>query len=173
MKRNSLILIIICLLIGSYIFISSTSTKPTSVKKIELYASSRFIQLFEYAYELEDSLHDVNKETKVTKAILALAKSDDSHHALIFLSPILEAEGIEIEFLEARVSMMNSNMNWYISTLAAGEEVPDDLEKALLRDIKDAKEIVSQIDHTWIRNGEYEKIEEATKKLHKLLVQSR
>jgi ABC-type molybdate transport system substrate-binding protein len=62
MKRITLILLMTCLLLGIYIITSSGSKQPSSVNKIQLFASGGLMQILEYSDDLNMQWYVIYKK---------------------------------------------------------------------------------------------------------------
>jgi len=168
MKKNFLIAIFILLaVIIIYLLINPTSNNP---KKLMVISAVRYIQLQEYADQLNQALHEKTEKKKFELAANALLKVQQSLDSMHYLGVLLEDKKISTHILTGRLTVMSSNIQQYVLQLYDKQDLTPDQEERLKKDIRDAKMIVKTLNWKWIESGNYEEIKKAMPKITEYLV---
>jgi hypothetical protein len=131
------------------------------------FTSTGFVQLKEYADDLEHSLSENKLEVKLEYAISAFQKVNQSRNAIMYLSTI-ETEGMDFTLLAQRMAVMSNNAQDYILTISQNKPLnPERLKK----DIADARKIVTKMDYRLIEQGKYKEIKFIVEELNQELNQ--
>jgi len=173
-KVQSLLLIIFVLILGFIFFYPSKSSHPalfnSSNQRLISILSNRYAQLNEYSDDLNAALKAQTNAQKFNRAILAMSKIILVNDSLQYLQAGLDnGDEVDLSLLIARLGGMSSHTKDFLEKLGDKRSLTPEEEKALQKDVKDAKYIFQTLNYQWISQGNYEEIKQAIVKLNQFL----